>query len=99
MGERTTSGVRAAIRDELATEPADAETNDQPVIQLDHVSLAFDEPVLEDVSFEARKGETLCIVAESGTGTSTALNRILRLLLPAHRRACMRGKAISVRSF
>ncbi|HEX9484080.1 MAG TPA: ABC transporter ATP-binding protein [Gemmatimonadaceae bacterium] len=99
MGERTTSGVRAAIRDELATEPADTEPNDQPVIQLDHVSLAFDEPVLEDVSFEARKGETLCIVGESGTGKSTALKLILRLLVPEKGSVCIGGKEITGLSF
>lgn len=99
IGERTTSGVRAAIRDELATDSAEAESHEQPVIQLDHVSLAFDEPVLEDVSFETRKGETLCIVGESGTGKSTALKLILRLLVPEKGSVCIGGKEITTLSF
>ena len=35
------------------------------------MSLAFDRPILEDVSFAAFPGETLVIVGESGTGKST----------------------------
>src|SRR5258708_40008281 len=95
MGGATSSGVRAAFRADLAREPADTEPNDQPVIQLDHVSLAFDEPVLEDVSFEARKGETLCIVGESGTRKSTALKLILRLLVPEKGSVCICGKRMT----
>ena len=52
------------------------------VIEIDHVYLAFENPILEDVSFTARQGETICIVGESGTGKSTTLKLILRLLVP-----------------
>jgi phospholipid/cholesterol/gamma-HCH transport system ATP-binding protein len=82
--ERSEDATRVAIRAELeergpASEPQDDET---PVIELQHVSLAFDQPILEDVSFLARKGETICVVGESGTGKSTILKLILRLLVP-----------------
>ena len=46
------------------------------------MSLAFDVPVLEDVSLVANEGETVAIVGESGTGKSTILKLILRLLVP-----------------
>src|SRR5690606_2802468 len=39
-------------------------------------------PILRGVSLEARTGETLMIAGESGSGKSTILKLILRLLLP-----------------
>jgi phospholipid/cholesterol/gamma-HCH transport system ATP-binding protein len=66
---------------------------------LDHVYLAFDTPILEDVSFVARKGETICIVGESGTGKSTALKLILRLLVPDKGGVCIGGKNITELTF
>jgi phospholipid/cholesterol/gamma-HCH transport system ATP-binding protein len=89
--ERKGDAVRAAIRNELAVDAPEAaeraaEKHERgeasPIIQLEHVSLGFDSPILEDVAFVARKGETLCIVGESGTGKSTILKLILRLLIP-----------------
>ena len=106
--ERTGDKVRAAIRDELAEDaPAAKEEQKQkedrgdsePVIALDHVSLAFDSPILEDVSFVARKGETICLVGESGTGKSTALKLILRLLVPDKGRVCISGQDITPLTF
>jgi phospholipid/cholesterol/gamma-HCH transport system ATP-binding protein len=91
IAERRPESVRAAIRDQLAgdlvasDDPARAAPKGEdaePVIALEHVYLAFDTPILEDVSFVARKGETICIVGESGTGKSTILKLILRLLIP-----------------
>jgi phospholipid/cholesterol/gamma-HCH transport system ATP-binding protein len=89
--ERKGESVRAAIRQELradtpptsqrAIRRAEREKG-EPVIELDHVYLAFESPILEDVSFVARQGETICIVGESGTGKSTTLKLILRLLIP-----------------
>jgi phospholipid/cholesterol/gamma-HCH transport system ATP-binding protein len=89
--ERKSESVRAAIRTELDDDAPAAAAHaarkedrgeSDPVIELEHVSLAFATPILEDVSFVARKGETICIVGESGTGKSTALKLILRLLVP-----------------
>jgi phospholipid/cholesterol/gamma-HCH transport system ATP-binding protein len=85
------AGVRAAIQKELASDAGeDAAELDrqlesgevQEVIALRNVSLAFDEPILEDVSFVAHTGETVVVVGESGTGKSTILKLILRLLVP-----------------
>lgn len=105
--ERTSGHVRDAIRRELA---ADAETKARreraggpavrpPVIEMQHVTLSFDVPVLEDVSFTADAGETVAIVGESGTGKSTALKLILRLLVPEQGRVLIDGEDVTHLSF
>ena len=103
----TRTEVRQAIRSELASDaPSDLEhrarredAGMQPVIELDHVSLAFDEPVLEEISFVANEGETVVVVGESGTGKSTILKLILRLLVPDKGRVLVDGEDITGLSF
>ena len=99
--DRTTGKVREAIREELAKDSAATlpEAHRPPVIELDDVSLAFDRPILEHISIKASEGETLCIVGESGTGKSTTLKLILRLLLPQTGRVLIDGEDISHISF
>ena len=100
--DRTTGQVRAAIRQEL-----DADTQGsrplrpvgEPVIALENVSLAFERPILENISFQAQEGETVVIVGESGTGKSTTLKLILRLLVPQTGRVLVDGEDISHLSF
>jgi len=72
---------------------------ESPVIALEHVSLAFDRSVLEDVSFEAYRGETVVIVGESGTGKSTILKLVLRLLVPDEGRVLINGRDVVGFSF
>lgn len=105
--DRRSGQVREAIRDELAAD-ADEESvatavqedaQRPPVIELQNVSLAFDQPVLEDISLAADQGETVVIVGESGTGKSTILKLILRLLLPDHGRVLIDGEDITHLSF
>jgi phospholipid/cholesterol/gamma-HCH transport system ATP-binding protein len=98
--------VREAIRTELATDApttreyrARREAAGVAVIELDHVSLAFDEPVLEDISFAVHEGETVVVVGESGTGKSTILKLILRLLVPDQGRVLIDGEDITHLSF
>jgi phospholipid/cholesterol/gamma-HCH transport system ATP-binding protein len=102
------SSVRNAIRQELeADAPATLATREaktasgtlREVITLDSVSLAFDRPILEDVSFEAHEGETVVILGESGTGKSTILKCILRLLVPDKGRVCIDEEDITDLSF
>lgn len=104
--------VRAAIRTELDTHAADetparpvtgapktSRTAGQTVIALENVSLAFDEPILEDVSFAVKTGETVVVVGESGTGKSTILKLLLRLLTPDKGLVCVDGEDITGLSF
>jgi phospholipid/cholesterol/gamma-HCH transport system ATP-binding protein len=103
--------VRAAIRSELeevAEEAAETQAKTRPtpakglrptVISLENVSLAFDEPILENVSFTARAGETIVVVGESGTGKSTILKLLLRLLIPDQGRVCIDGEDITHLTF
>ena len=103
MKERSSEQIRAVIRDELekdepeAVERAEAKREageSDAVIALENVYLGFDRPILEDVSLVARQGETICIVGESGTGKSTTLKLILRLLVPDKGRVCISGQDI-----
>jgi phospholipid/cholesterol/gamma-HCH transport system ATP-binding protein len=103
--ERKSEHVRAAIRSELGKDEASDERAEGPtpegeaVIELDHVSLAFENPILEDISFVARKGETICLVGESGTGKSISLKLILRLLVPDKGKVMIMGKDITRLTF
>jgi phospholipid/cholesterol/gamma-HCH transport system ATP-binding protein len=99
ISERSEEATRAAIREELADRAPQPTGEGESVIELDHVSLAFDTPILEDVSFAARKGETICVVGESGTGKSTILKLILRLLIPDKGQVRVFGQDITSLTF
>ena len=102
------SRVRAAIRTELEI---DAPTHTQEikavakreaahkVIGLQHVFLAFDEPILKDVTFDALTGETIVVAGESGTGKSTILKLLLRLLVPDKGEVFIDGEEITQLNF
>jgi phospholipid/cholesterol/gamma-HCH transport system ATP-binding protein len=78
--------LREIIRSEMredATSGREAEAGrGQPVIELEDIHLAFDQPILKGVSLHVREGETLLVLGESGIGKSTILKLILRLLVP-----------------
>src|SRR5688500_4970659 len=102
------AAARTAIRSELAGDASDqlverAAREDEgiagPVIELEDVSLAFDHPILEHVSFAAHAGETVVVVGESGTGKSTILKLILRLLIADSGRVLIEGEDICRLSF
>lgn len=105
--DRRGGHVREAIRKELAVD-AVAESREAeeepagtrgPVIEMQGVSLSFDLPILEDISLIAEEGETIVIVGESGTGKSTALKLILRLLVPEKGCVMIDGEDITHLSF
>jgi phospholipid/cholesterol/gamma-HCH transport system ATP-binding protein len=105
---RRSQAVRQAIRNELAVDEPHAQAHRgrredagelRSVVELDHIYLSFDQPVLEDVSLTAQEGETLVIVGESGTGKSTILKLILRLLVPERGHVCIDGQDVTPLSF
>jgi phospholipid/cholesterol/gamma-HCH transport system ATP-binding protein len=108
---RDSSRVRAAIRTELEEVAEDAEESQggpgekaakktaRKVITLEHILLAFEEPILEDVSFDAKEGETIVVVGESGTGKSTILKLLLRLLIPDRGKVTIDGEDITHLTF
>ncbi len=108
---RDSGRVRKAIRTELeevAEESAEkqAKPGERPggksqtkVITLENISLAFDEPILENVSFDAKEGETVVVVGESGTGKSTILKLLLRLLIPDQGKVYIDGEDITGLTF
>jgi phospholipid/cholesterol/gamma-HCH transport system ATP-binding protein len=70
------------IRDELDADERSTPDPARAVIRLEDVHLTFDEPILKGVTLEVREGETLMVPGESGSGKSTILKLILRLLVP-----------------
>jgi len=98
--------VRAAIRTELeevAEDTAELQartgSSHERVITLENISLAFEEPILQDVSFHAKSGDTVVVVGESGTGKSTILKLLLRLLIPDKGRVLIDGEDITGLTF
>jgi phospholipid/cholesterol/gamma-HCH transport system ATP-binding protein len=100
-GERHSGQIREAIREELAADELDADgkPRQRAVIELEDVSLAFDQPILEGISLTAFEGETIVIVGESGAGKSMTLKLILRLLSPDQGRVLIDGEDIAHLSF
>jgi phospholipid/cholesterol/gamma-HCH transport system ATP-binding protein len=103
--------VRKAIRTELeevAEAGADTQADSGPkpgrapqniVISLENISLSFEEQILNNISFNANEGETIVVVGESGTGKSTILKLLLRLLIPDNGRVAIDGEDITRLTF
>jgi len=90
-----------AIRQELESDRRTEETaaEGRPIIRLEDVHLAFDQPVLNGVSLEVRERETLMVAGESGTGKSTILKLILRLLVPESGSVCVFDREVQDLTF
>src|SRR6201993_4609747 len=67
-----------------------------PYIEFKHVSKAFGENrVRDDVCFDVRDGETLCILGRSGVGKSFSLHHIMGFLKPDSGRVIVAGEDIT----
>lgn len=65
------------------TDTGPGTSSDEAVIRVDQASLAFgDQVVLDDVTFEVRRGQTAVVLGRSGVGKSVLLKLIVRLLRP-----------------
>ena len=67
----------------------------EPVIRFEDVSIAFDHPVLEGISFELPRGETKILMGVAGTGKTLTLKLALGLLKPDSGRITVLGEEIS----
>lgn len=65
---------------DLVVQPLDYQPSDNHIV-FEHVSFAYHpgRPVLEDIHFSLRKGETLGIIGPTGSGKTTIISLLLRL--------------------
>ncbi|HEY6292160.1 MAG TPA: ATP-binding cassette domain-containing protein [Terriglobia bacterium] len=71
-------------------------TDDQAYIRFVHVSKAFgDQPVLEDISFDVRRGEMVVVMGKSGVGKSVILKHLMGFLQPDSGEVWVAGREVS----
>jgi phospholipid/cholesterol/gamma-HCH transport system ATP-binding protein len=97
-GESTDSKLQAEVRTEIQRAlAADARRDPRGVakVALKDVWLAYgDNEVLRGISFDVSEGEVLCVLGGSGTGKSTILRLILRLIKPDRGEILISGRDI-----
>ena len=65
----------------INNKPADSDFDEKVSIEFDHVTFVYpdgEEPVLQDVSFKANKGEMIAFIGSTGSGKSTLVNLVPR---------------------
>ena len=87
---------RALVQPALAEPVHATATNSAGLLELETVSFAYNpqEPVLRDVSFRVRHGQTVALVGPTGAGKTSILNLILRLYDPVGGQIRLDGKAL-----
>jgi polar amino acid transport system ATP-binding protein len=69
-----------------------------PVLRIHGVSKSFgDNLVLDDISLEVMKGETVCLLGPSGSGKSTLLRCVNWLEKPDHGQIYLKGERVGLR--
>ena len=101
LGTRNSELSRPESRD---PNPGSRDPNPEtPLLSVEHLTTGFDLdrrflPAVIDVSFDLRRGETLCLVGESGSGKSLTALSIMRLVQPPGRiaggRILFRGRSL-----
>ena len=74
--------IRRELEDSSAYGPLALRLARPTVIELEDVWLTFEHPILRGIDLQVHEGETLVVLGESGSGKSTILKLILRLLVP-----------------
>ncbi|MGA6985770.1 MAG: ATP-binding cassette domain-containing protein [Terriglobales bacterium] len=73
-----------------------APTNNGPAIEFDHASFLLNgRPLLQDLVLSVQQGETLVLLGRSGSGKTTTLKLINRLLLPTSGEVRVNGRPTS----
>jgi phospholipid/cholesterol/gamma-HCH transport system ATP-binding protein len=82
---------------DLSTAPSqpDGPANGEPVLEFRNVSIGFERPVLEDVSFSVGPGETRILLGPAGVGKSVLLKLANGLLTPDSGSIYLFGEEIS----
>lgn len=68
---------------------------DEPVVTFQDVSIAFDNPVLEGISFQLPRGETKILMGVAGTGKTLILKLGLGLIKPDAGRITVLGQEVT----
>src|SRR5262249_47397893 len=86
------ASVGRADMNQIEAAAAESET----IIELRDVSISFRyQPVLRQINFTVPKGETLCIIGESGCGKTVMLKLIIGLLQPTRGSVQFDGRDIA----
>jgi phospholipid/cholesterol/gamma-HCH transport system ATP-binding protein len=80
---------------ELELAQSSAAASDKPVITFENVAIAFEQPVLQGISFQLQRGETKVLLGAAGTGKTLILKLVLGLIKPDAGRIIVLGEEVS----